>query len=1535
MHSVSSTSEALNIRGHARPGFLRDETLVDIFRETARRLPGKVALTLIGSGEALTYRELDRRSDLISAALAARGVKRGDYVGLWFHRSLDLHVALLGILKSGAAYLPFDADAPSERVASCLADCGARLLVSHRQLAAETAGLATPVASFEMLLASTSVDAALAGPAPDLPAYAIYTSGSTGKPKGIVITHRNICHYLRAGNEALGFQETDVVLQQASVAFDLSLEEIFVPYLVGATLKVATADLIKETDRLPEILEVEGITVIDTVPTLLSMFERDVAGLRVIVLGGEACPQALVDRFSRPGRRLLNTYGPTETTVVATYAELTPGDPVTIGGPIANHTVYVVNDRLEQVAAGEIGELLVGGPGVARGYINLPELTSRKFIVNPFRTGDGLDTVLYRTGDAVSIDARGRLAYHGRIDDQVKIRGYRIELGEIEMLIAEEPGVKTAAVVVHQHPAAGDMLVAHVVTTGSGFDADSARGALAARLPAYMVPSVWRTHAELPRLASGKVDRRELARLPVEATAGVQEAPSSVTEAHLLAAAKLALGLPVIDFDADFFTDLGGHSMIAARFVSEVRKVPTLAGASLHDVYSDRSLRKLAATLDARAASVSPERTDNSFEPAPLRRRVLCGLAQAAALPFIIAIVTAQWMGLLLSSIFLVRDSTPLLLEILILSGVYVTLNFGAKIVVVAMKWLVIGRTRPGVYPLWGAYYFRLWLMQRLVQLTTHKFFQGSPLMRIYLRCLGAKIGRDAIIHEFEEGAIDLVTIGARSSLGAKGKLANVEVVGNQVHVGRIVIGEDAHIGNGYVISHDVTIGDGAEIGDLTAVPAGTIVPAYERWDGSPARPVGTVDKSSLPEHPEIGRVQRAVQLVGYFLFYNFGMVVGLLPLFPAFYVLYNLDNFVFSQNDYEIPWQWVPVFAWPSAFVLVLASMAIVVAMRWIALPRIEPGRYSIFSGFYFRKWIVGLSTETILETLNSLYATVFMRNWYRLMGAKVGRGTEISASFAGRYPLIEMGENNFVGDEAVFGDEDVYRGWMTLERMKTGDRCFFGNSAVVSQGSVIEDDALIGIKSRLPDSMHVRAGETWFGSPALSLPTREKVTLSANWTYEPPRAMRLWRTVFEAMHTSFPTAAMITMAYIAADMIATPFGEARWGQALAIFMVAGIATSLLMYLLVFLAKWTLMGVYKPIKKPMWSWWSMRTEGGRRLLRRARQQGAARVFPRHSAPALDAESARLQGRKGRMDQCGRYHRVRLRHHRRLRGVEHAQLSADSPLRGPGHEGGADRDRTRCHDRVGLDRSLRQQGRRLCADPAADADHEGREHSPAQHLGRVAGATGSSRRDRLRRRPRSQRARRAGACHCLTAIVPGRGRKCGSVDRRRLPVVPLAHEAVDASGAATDCRQAACCQPPPRSRSDRRVRVAAGAQLARGDGRSLEARRRHPCAPRGRELLYRDDAGRRRRPAACPAGRDERPHPGRRLLGARNGWPVGLLRPFRRGGGVSQALPLSERGATGRPSCSTAISRRRAGRSGSSQPRSIRPTMRCWPMRST
>jgi non-ribosomal peptide synthetase-like protein len=1179
------------VLGVELPNLLREETLADVFRASAARRPDKLALSLIGAGERLSYGELDQRSDRIAAALAARGVRRGDFVGLWLKRSLDLHVGLLGILKAGAAYIPFDAEAPADRVASCLADCGARLLVSHEAMAGETGKLGSAVATIEAMSSEEGGSPEPMKATPDDPAYAIYTSGSTGKPKGIVITHRNICHYLRSGNEALGFRESDVVLQQASVAFDLSLEEIFIPYLVGATLKVATMETVKQTDRLPEIIEAEGITVIDTVPTLLSMFERDVPSLRVIVLGGEACPPALVERFARPGRFLFNTYGPTETTVVATYAELKPGEPVTIGRPIANYTAYVVDENMNLLAPGQTGELVVGGPGVAKGYINLPEMTAKKFVANPFVPDSKRDPILYRTGDAVSLDAQGRFAFHGRIDDQVKIRGYRIELGEIESLITDEPGVRTAAVAVHQHPTAGETLVAHVVSGEDKFDVEAAKKALAAKVPPYMVPPVWQVHDTLPRLASGKVDRKALAVLPISTAVdqGEQEEPRTATEAKLLAAAKAVLGLPVVNFDSDFFTDLGGHSLIAARFVSELRKTPDLASIALQDMYSLRTLRKIGAALDERAQA---GKIDISFDPPPWGRRFLCGLGQLIALPFIIAIVTAQWMGLLLSSIYLVRDETPLWIEVLTLCSIYVLLNLGAKVVVVVMKWLVIGRTKPGVYPLWGWYYYRLWLMERIVHLTQHKFLQGTPLMRIYLRALGAKVGRDAIINEFEEGAIDLISFGPRCSLGAKVKLANVEVVGNLVYVGTIEIGADAHIGNGCVIGHNAKLGEGADLGDLTAIAPGAVVDDWEKWDGTPAKKIGMVDKASLPEHPEVGPKTRIWQTIGYFLAYNLIMMIGLLPIFPAFYVLYNIDNWTSGDFDYHVPWHLVPLYAWPAALALVFVSMGVAVVMRWILLPdRVQPGSYSIFSSFYFRKWMLGVMVESLLETLNSLYATVFMRNWYRLMGCKLGRGTEISANFAGRYDLIEMGENNFIGDQSIFGDEDIHRGWMILKRLKTGDRVFFGNNSVVAQGSVIENDALIGVKSRMPEDLYVKAGETWFGSPAIKLPTRQKVVLSGNWTYEPPKHMLWGRTIFEAMHTSFPTAVLITIAYITADLIAIPIDKGDYWTALGIFMAAGIVNSFIMYFFSVSFKWVAMGVYRPIMKPMWSWWAMRTE--------------------------------------------------------------------------------------------------------------------------------------------------------------------------------------------------------------------------------------------------------------------------------------------------------------------------------------------------------
>jgi non-ribosomal peptide synthetase component F len=245
----------------------------------------------------------------------------------------------------------------------------------------------------------------------------IYTSGSTGVPKGIVITQRNICHYLRSANEVYGLNDGDVVFQGASVAFDLSMEEIWIPYLAGAALFVANPAMMADPDRLPDLMESAGVSVLDTVPTLLAMLPRDVASLRLIILGGEACPPSVAARWCRPGRTIFNSYGPTEATVVATVSEVRPGEVVTIGRPIPNYTCYVVDDALNLVDHGVEGELLIGGPGVAKGYLRRDDLTAEKFIPNPFDP-EGHDRVLSRSGDAVALDHKGDILFRrGEVSD--------------------------------------------------------------------------------------------------------------------------------------------------------------------------------------------------------------------------------------------------------------------------------------------------------------------------------------------------------------------------------------------------------------------------------------------------------------------------------------------------------------------------------------------------------------------------------------------------------------------------------------------------------------------------------------------------------------------------------------------------------------------------------------------------------------------------------------------------------------------------------------------------------------------------------------------------------------------------------------------------------------------------------------------------------------------------------------------------------------------------------------------------------------
>jgi amino acid adenylation domain-containing protein len=570
--------------GRIAPEHLRDELLAEIFADTVRHRPQHAALETLE--RIYTYAEVDALATGIARALLARGVRPGDVVGLWMARGPELLIAQIAIAKTGAAWLPFDADAPVDRIAVCLSDAEAKGLLTSAEFALKAEGsMPCPILIDDAIVDpadARDVDARALGATPDHAAYMIYTSGSTGVPKGIVITGRNICHYLRSANELYGVSASDIVFQGASVAFDLSMEEIWIPYLVGATLFVATPQIMGEADKLPDILDDAGVTVLDTVPTLLAMLPKDAPKLRIIILGGEACPPAVAARWCKPGRAIFNSYGPTEATVVATAAIVEPDRPVTIGGPIPNYTAYVCDDMLNLLDRGIEGELLIGGPGVAKGYLKRDELTAEKFVANPFG-GATNDPILYRSGDAVVMDEAGNINFRGRIDDQVKIRGFRVELGEIEAKLTDLAGVSQAAVVLRAVDGIDELVAFLTPNKGAELDARQMRGELRANLPPYMVPGRYEILDTLPKLPSGKVNRNLLKKAELKAAAPVeeQEEPRTQTEAALLDAAKRTLPPQAVPFDADFFTDLGGHSLLAARFVSAVRETPRLQPAFL------------------------------------------------------------------------------------------------------------------------------------------------------------------------------------------------------------------------------------------------------------------------------------------------------------------------------------------------------------------------------------------------------------------------------------------------------------------------------------------------------------------------------------------------------------------------------------------------------------------------------------------------------------------------------------------------------------------------------------------------------------------------------------------------------------------------------------------------------------------------------------------------------------------------------------------------------------------------------------------
>ncbi|GAA2267755.1 MULTISPECIES: amino acid adenylation domain-containing protein [Kitasatospora] len=572
---------------------MNGRSLHEIFEERAREAPDRIAVTAPDSR--LTYRELDRRADELAARLTALGVRPGALVGLCAHRGAELVIGMLGILKSGGAYVPLDPDYPAARLGELLADTGVRLVAAT----AEAAAALPPGAPVQVV--PVTVD----GPEPtddppsaaervavpdDSPAYVIHTSGSTGRPKGVLVEHRQVVRLFTATRDRFGFGADDVWTLFHSVSFDFSVWEIWGALLHGGRLVVVPKRMLRLPAELHALLRAERVTVLNQTPSAFRQLAAadaepggaDELALRLVVFGGERLElrdlTGWLERHGDQHPRLVNMYGITETCVHVTYrpilrADLARPGESPIGVPLSDLAVRLVGEDGKPVPDGTPGEIWVSGAGLARGYLDRPELTEERFVT---RDLDGAGPVRhYRSGDLAVREADGGLRYLGRIDDQLKVRGFRIEPREIEECLLGHPEVAAAVVVAHDHEGDRRLAAFTVPTAGAERDGLPARlaGHAAAALPDHLRPAVHRLLDRLPLTPQGKTDRAALRRMLDEEPAPTPQAvPPGDTRAQLTAIVHEVLrGTEPPPAEADLF-DLGATSLAFVRIIAQVNR---------------------------------------------------------------------------------------------------------------------------------------------------------------------------------------------------------------------------------------------------------------------------------------------------------------------------------------------------------------------------------------------------------------------------------------------------------------------------------------------------------------------------------------------------------------------------------------------------------------------------------------------------------------------------------------------------------------------------------------------------------------------------------------------------------------------------------------------------------------------------------------------------------------------------------------------------------------------------------------------------
>ncbi len=1129
----------------------------------------------------LSYSEVEAASNRLARQLQSAGACPGSLIGLCLNRSERPIIAILACLKAGAAYVPIDPTHPDERVRYIISEAEVSVVICEDALLDRI----RPV--FDGVVVSLDGDAAeiAAQPAERLtrnetgvtPAdlcYVIYTSGTTGRPKGVMTEHRNAFHFVQAFNAVCATTPSDRIYQGFSLGFDGSVEEIWMAFSNGAALVVGSRDAPRFGNDLSLYLARAGVTYFSTVPTMLSTMTDDIPTLRQLVVSGEVCPPELVARWSRPGRSILNVYGPTEATVNTTAKVCRPGEAITIGHPLAGYSTLVLDCDMRPLPRGMRGELCIGGPGVCRGYLKQMELTSRHFV--PCARDGGR---IYRTGDLATINERGEVEFFGRIDDQVKIRGYRIEPSEIASVLLEQENVASAAVIAHDR-AGVPALAAYVVADDRKKEIDRVAllAALKKKLPAYMIPSYLDVLEELPMLATGKVDRKRLPApvLPLVDEANAGAPPANTLEAKIADTWATIFGLPAVGVEQDFFLDLGGHSLFAAQMVALLRSRADVRIA-VREVYAFPTVRKLAAHLAAARAPVPSASPKEAAQP-PLRRAPGFGVGAVQASLLVVswyALSTPAFVVLpiadavLRSRMSIVAAAVTLILFYLALWPIWIALGIGAK-------WLIIGRYKPGVYPLWGSYYLRWWLASGLQRLFDAGGFIGTPLMPVYYRLMGAKVGRGCALDSALVSAWDLVSIGDDTSIGPDTQMHGARVENGYLIIGRVDIGSRCFVGAHSAFGLDVRMSDDSRLDDQSLLPDGATLAAGEQRRGSPAK----ASDVPVPEGP-FYRASLRPQIGFFALSWLIGGLVGLASLAPALAFL----------------WLWLLAFRHGLILVAVSATVALapvfvvvtclwIVGLKAILLRRAKPGVYRLYSFYYLRNWLAYGLMRSSRALLLPIFTTIYLPPWMRLLGARIGKHAEISTVWSFMPELLDAGKSAFFADGCMLGGRRAFGGRFQIGVNRVGNRSFVGNGAILPTGASLGEHCLLGVLSAPPSSVRATPdGTDWLGSPAFQLPNRQKVLgFGDATTYLPSRKLYAQRAVVDALRVLIPTYTGFLLGLSGLAAVLYLYEVYGMGVAFALLPALGILAAAVAVGIVVGLKWAVMGRFNPVIAPLWS---------------------------------------------------------------------------------------------------------------------------------------------------------------------------------------------------------------------------------------------------------------------------------------------------------------------------------------------------------------